>query len=113
MKNKIFWWMLMIFVLILINASSIVWLVYNFIPSQQVPDISLWDLSLLKNQLQLQPSQYLSPSEKGCVYFFMLFGWVASVFFVKWLFLDTINQAREKAKEKRTKDKEFKSFIRE
>lgn len=113
MKNKIFWWMLMIFVLILINASSIVWLVYNFIPSQQVPDISLWDLSLLKNQLQLQPSQYLSPSEKGCVYFFMLFGWIASVFFVKWLFLDTINQAREKAKEKRAKDKEFKSFIRE
>lgn len=112
MKNKIFWWILMIFILILINASSVVWLVYNFIPSSQVPDVSLWDLGILKNQLQLLPNEYLSPSEKGCVYFFMLFGWVASVFFIKWLFLDTINQSREKSKDKQ-KDKALKSFIKE
>lgn len=115
MKNKIFWWMLMIFVLALINTSSIVWLVYNFTPSQQVPDVSLWDLSILKSQLQLQPNEFLSPSEKGCVYFFMLFGWITSVFFIKWLFLDTVQQARDKAKDKaqKAKDKDLKSFIKE
>lgn len=111
MTKKIFYWLMMVMIIVVFNTASIVWLVYNFIPSSQVPEISLWDISILKNQLQLQPNEYLSVGEKGAIYLFMIVGAIISAGFIKWLFQDTIQQVREKAKEK--KDKAFKRFNKE
>lgn len=110
MTKKVFYWLMMILILFVLNAATIAWLVYNFLPSQ-VPEISMWDISILKNQLQLSPSEYLSVGEKGAIYLFMVVGAISSAGFIKWLFKDTIQQVREKAKEK--KDKAFKKFNKE
>lgn len=110
MAKKIGYWAMMVLIILILNASSITWLVYNFVPSPQVPDVSLWDVSVLKNQLQLQPSEYLSVAEKGSIYLFMMFGFACTAGFIRWLFVDTITQVREKAKEKK---KELKRFLKD
>lgn len=111
MIKKMLYWLLMFVILVALNTSSIVWLVYNFVPSPQVHDLSMWDISILKNQLNLLPNEYLSVNEKGCVYLFMIVGIILSILFIKWLFVDTINQIREKTKEK--KDKAYKRYRKE
>lgn len=104
---------LMFLILCMLNTASFVWLVYNFLPSEQVPDLSLWDIGILKSQLNLAPSEYLSVPEKGTIYFFMVIGVIFSIFFVKWLFMDTINRVREKAREKVKSAKDWKKFMKE
>lgn len=113
MTKKVFYWIMMIAILIGMNTSTIVWMVYNFLPSPLVPEVSLWDIGILKTQLNLSPQQYLSVAEKGAIYLFMIVGGLCSVFFIKWLFVDTIQQYREKAKQKAKKDKSYKRFIKE
>lgn len=108
MTKKVFYWLMMIAILIALNTATICWMVYNFVPSSVLPDISMWDIGVLKGQLQLAPSQYLSAAEKGAIYVFMVVGAISSFCFIKWLFKDTLQQVREKAKEK--KDKAFNKF---
>lgn len=107
MLKKVLYWLMMVIILIILNTSTIVWMVYNFLPSQQVPEVSMWDVSILKDQLNLTPSEYLSVPEKGSIYLFMIVGALSSAGFIKWLFVDTIQQVREKAKEKRNDINKF------
>lgn len=97
------YWLLMGLILIGLNTASVVWLVYNFLPSPQIAELSMWDIGILKSQLDLAPAEYLSVSEKGCIYLFMVVGAIISAFYLKWLFIDTITRFREKAKQKKSK----------
>lgn len=98
----------MILILCGINTSTIVWMVYNFIPSTRGDFISMWDVGVLKNELNLRPDEYLSIAEKGTIYFFMIIGVIVSACFIKWLFTDTIDQYRKKRERK--EDKEYEKF---
>lgn len=116
MTKKVFWWLMMVAIILLFNTATIVWIVFNFLPvdAPNLPVeyqgvISMWDANIVKKWLT--PDQYLSIGEKGAIYLFMVIGATISMLFVKWLFQDTIQQAREKAKEKR--DKAFKKFNKE
>lgn len=105
MLSKIGFWVLMVLILVALNTSTIVWLVYNFTPFLNVEgiEISLWDANLMKKALDLKPEEYLNVGEKGAVYLFMVVGGISSFMFVKWLFLDTVKQVREKKKNKNLK----------
>lgn len=110
--KKVLYWILMFVILVALNTSSILWLVYQFIPSAVTPDISYWDVSVLAKTLDLQPNQYFSLTEKGLIYAFMGVGVIFSIIFVKWLFVDTLHQIRERAKEKR-KEMTYEGFKKE
>lgn len=103
MLSKIGFWVLMVLILVALNTATIVWLVYNFTPfvSAEGFEVSLWDANLFK--AKLSPDQYLSVGEKGAIYLFMVVGGISSAMFVKWLFLDTVKQVREKKKNKNLK----------
>lgn len=109
--RKIGYWLLMLLILIVLNTATIVWLVYQYLPSPQIPDLSMWDISILKSQLNLAPNQYLSIAEKATIYLFMIVGAISSALFLKWLFIDTLTQMRERVKEK--SNKTWKKFKKE
>lgn len=103
MWRKIGYWFLIFMIIVILNAATICWLVYNYLPSPADNALSMWDISILKSQLNLAPDQYLSIAEKATIYLFMIIGAVLSAFFLWWVFKDTLQQVREKAKEKATK----------
>lgn len=100
--KKVLYWFLMILILLGINTSSFVWLAYQFVESKVV-GVSYWDVSALKGVpgINLLPNEYFDIYEKGLIYVFMGIGFILSVMFIKWLFVDTVTQIREKQKEKR------------
>ncbi len=109
MLSKIGFWVLMVLILVALNTATIVWLVYNFTPFKDY-EISMWDANVLNgitiingDKIQLKPDEYLNIAEKGAVYLFMVVGGISSAMFVKWLFLDTVKQVREKKKNKNLK----------
>lgn len=110
MWKKIGYWFLIFLIIVILNAATICWLVYNYLPSPYMNGLSMWDISILKSQLNLSPSEYLSIPEKATIYLFMIIGAILSACFMWWVFKDTLNQVRERAKE--TKDKATKVFKR-
>lgn len=97
----------MVLILCALNTATIVWLVYNYIPFLEIKgiEVSLWDANMFKEYLQ--PDQYLTVAEKGTIYLFMLIGGGSSAGFLRWLFIDTIQQVRKK------KNKEMKKYLNE
>lgn len=102
--NKFLYWFLMIVVLVIINSASVVWVVGNFVwvghidlPNGKEIDISWFD--------------QLRNTHKALVFLFMGVGFIMSVGLIKWLFVDTLTQIREKAKEK--KNDLYKKFRKE
>lgn len=108
MWKRIGYWLLIFLMLVIMNAATICWIVYNYIPSPVDSALSMWDISILKSQLHLATNQYLSIPEKATIYLFMIIGAVMSACFIWWVFKDTLQQVRERAKEK--KDKAFKKY---
>lgn len=108
MWKKIGYWFLIFLIIVILNAATICWLVYNYLPSPEMSSLSMWDISILKSQLNLSPSEYLSIPEKATIYLFMIVGAIISACFMWWVFKDTLHQMREKAKEKA--EKTFKKY---
>lgn len=108
MWSKVGYWLLMVLILCALNTATIVWLVYNYIPFADIGngiEVSMWDASMFKSQLS--PDQYLTVAEKGTIYLFMLIGGGSTIGFVRWLFIDTVQQIRKK------KNKEMKKYLNE
>lgn len=105
--KKLMWWLLIILIIVALNASSIIWVFTNMVYSDTIEinnklyEFSLWD-----------SFKYW---EKGLIYLFMFVGFILSVCFLKWVLQDTLQQHRERAKEKRQRlaEKKIKEKINE
>lgn len=95
--NKFLYWFLMIMVLIIINSASIFWIVANFVWAGE------YETTIGNKVITFSYSYFdtLANTHKALVFLFMGVGFVLSVMLVKWLFVDTLTQIREKAKEKK------------
>lgn len=91
--NRFLYWALMFLILVICNAATIVWIVGNFVWAETVE----W----ANKTYQISWFDQLTNTHKALVYLFMGVGFIMSVCFVKWLFIDTITQLRDKAKEKK------------
>ena len=113
--KKLMWWVLIILIVAFLNSASFMWLIYNIIPFEKYPDLSCWESYIMKNQLNLAPNEYLSLVERWIVYLFMFVGIILSLCFLKWVLQDTLQQHRERAKEKRDRlaEKKIKEKINE
>lgn len=91
--KKLMWWLLIILIIVFLNSATIIWIMTNIVYADtleinnKIYEFSLWD--------------NFKYWEKGIVYLFMFVGIILSVCFLKWVLQDTLQQHRERAKEKR------------
>lgn len=103
--KKILYWLLIIFSSLVLNSASIVFLVlyntglYTVTEGRRTTTYSNWtDLTF---------------GEQSAVVIFMVIGAILTVALVKWVFKDTIDRSREKAKEKKQKKDNFDRLLKE
>lgn len=105
--NKFLYWFLMIIVLIVLNSATIFWIVGNFVWAGE----STQEIGNKVITFSYSYFDTLTNTHKALVYLFMGVGFITSFMLIKWLFVDTLTQIREKAKEK--KNDLYKKFRKE